>query len=365
LSRSGARRLGLALALFAVALAARVAVFGVGGDHPNNDELGYTELAVEIAAGRGFERRGIPETHISPLFPALHALPLALGASPVAAGRALGLLTSAAAAPLAAWAFWGLVGGRAAALGGLFIALHPRLLVTAERIQPEALAALCLLLFAALWARGRPGVAIVAAALGYLTRPECVVLVPLVWIVASVGDRAAWRRLWVPTLASVLLVAPYLGHLRTATGGWTLMGKTDWVYAMGVAQTRMTEEALPLEVLTATREEVGSPLEHLVDSPGEAVGGYVKRALMAARQLARAASWTLLALAVLGLVVLRRRERSLGAGLLPLAPLVAVPIVAVAARHVLPYVPVVAVLAACGAVGLADRWSAFFAARAG
>ena len=130
---SAGQRRGLALALFAVAMVARIAVFGAGGDHPNNDELGYTELAVEIAAGRGFERRGIPESHISPLFPLLHALPIALGAEPAAAGRALGLLTSAAAAPLAAWAFWSLLGGRSAALGGLLVALHPRLLVTAER----------------------------------------------------------------------------------------------------------------------------------------------------------------------------------------------------------------------------------------
>ncbi len=163
-------------------MVARIAVFGAGGDHPSNDELGYTELAVEIAAGRGFERRGVPESHISPLFPLLHALPIALGAEPAAAGRAVGLLTSAAAAPLAVWAFWPLLGGRAAALGGLLVALHPRLLVTAERIQPEALSALCLLLVAALWARGRHGASVLAAALGYLARPECIVLVPLVWL---------------------------------------------------------------------------------------------------------------------------------------------------------------------------------------
>lgn len=353
-----ARRIrGLTLALFAVALAARVVVFAVGSDRPNNDELGYAELAVEIAAGRGFERRGVPESHISPLFPWLHALPVALGAEPVAAGRTLGILTSAAAAPLAAWAFWTLLGRRAAALAGLAIALHPRLLVTAERIQPEALAALCLLLFAALWARGRPGAAVLAAVLGYLTRPEGIVLVPLAWLASSARDRAAWRRLWAPTLVGVLLATPYLLHLRAATGGWTLLGKADWVYAMGVAQSRLRGGAVPLEALTATREEVRSPLSHLVASPGEAIGGYLDRSWRAAREVGRAAGWVVLALAGLGLYELWRRRRRLGPFALSLAPLAAVPLAAVAARHALPYVPIFAALAAFGAVALVDRGS--------
>ena len=91
-------------------------------------------------------------------------------------------------------------------------------------------------------------------------------LVPLMWLALSVRDRAAWRRLWLPTLVAVLLVSPYLVHLRAATGGWTLMGKTRWVYAMGVAQARAPEDPIPLEALEATLAEVGR--RGSISSPG-------------------------------------------------------------------------------------------------
>ena len=77
--------------------------------------------------------------------------------------------------------------GRWLAAGGLLVALHPRLLVTAERMQPEALAALFLLLFCGWWWRDRPWGVAVAAAWAYLARPEAAALLVLVWIVVQVS----------------------------------------------------------------------------------------------------------------------------------------------------------------------------------
>ena len=89
------------------------------------------------------------------------------------------------------------------------------------------------------------------------------------------------------------------------------MGKTRWVYAMGVAQARGPEDPIPLESLEATLAEVGSPREHLFARPGEAVGGYFGRSWLLAQELLRAVGWAVSALTGIAVWTLWRRGRPL------------------------------------------------------
>ncbi len=141
------------------------------------------------------------------------------------------------------------------------------------------------------------------------------------------------------------------------------MGKTRWVYAMGVAQARGPEDPIPLEALEATLAEVGSPREHLIARPAEAVGGYFGRSWLLAQELLRAVGWALSALTGIAVWTLWRRGRPLSVFLVAIAPLAVVPVAAVAARHVLPYVPILAAYAAYAAVVLVERWSTLTAVR--
>jgi len=59
---------------------------------PNNDQLAYARVAESLVAGQGFARDGTPETHISPLFPALHALLIPIARSEIQAGVILAVL---------------------------------------------------------------------------------------------------------------------------------------------------------------------------------------------------------------------------------------------------------------------------------
>jgi len=348
------RLVGLGLLLL-VALTARIAVFALGSDQPTGDERSYRELATNIAAGSGFAREGELETHIAPLFPLLHALPVALGVDAHWAGRALGLLTSALAAPLLAWALGPLVGWRWSLAGGFFVALHPRLLVTAERMQPEALAAALLLLFGGWWIRDRPWGVALAAVLAYLTRPEAFMLLPLAGILA-LTNRAQPRRRWIaPIVVALLFALPYLLHLRQATGHWTVTGKAGWVYALGVAEAQEGNEPIAIEDLRQVEADVQSPWEHAWSRPGDFARGYARRLGLGLGYLGAAASWSVLVLGLLGLGVMARNRLRVGGLLIPLALLLIIPIGVVHARHVLPYLPVLVGAAIGGLAWLVGR----------
>lgn len=331
----------------------RAVVFALGSDVPTFDERAYTELATQLATGEGFERGGRPETHILPLFPLLHALPIAIGLDPHLAGRWTGLVTSAAAVPAAMWAIAPLVGRRLALAAGLLVLVHPRLLVTAERIQPEALGAVWLLLFAGCWGRAvlagtgsrrrsravgwAAGVGVATAA-AYLTRPEGILLLLWLWVVVAVHDRRRWRRWLAATAVAVLLSAPYLAYLHRVTGSWTITGKSDWVYRLGVIEAESGNRPIEIEALDDPSYQVGSALGHWRDEPRAAAAGYLRRLGFAARYLGEAVWWPLL-IAIGAAAAIAARRPALAGWLAAAGLLLVIPLGVVHARHVLPYLP--------------------------
>jgi 4-amino-4-deoxy-L-arabinose transferase-like glycosyltransferase len=336
---AGPRRVAFLAGLLLLALAARIAVFELGQDRPNPDERAYVDLAVEWAATGELARDGVPETHIAPLFPALHAVALRLGAPPHDSARFLALLLSALAAPVAVWAAAPLLGWRAASLAGLLVALHPRLLKTAEWIQPEHLTAVLWLVFGgALWRR-QWWLAGAALGLAYLSRPEAALLLPIWWLYEMLVERREWRRMVGASLLALGLAFPYLLHLRSAVGSWVLTGKTEWVYQLGQVETVGGRQPVAHDEYRRIVGATPGPLEHLRRAPGEFVGGYLHRLLYAADYLKDALGWPLFVLAWLGVGDALWRHRDAARLFLPLALLACVPIVVVHARHVLPYVP--------------------------
>ncbi len=303
------------------------------------------------------QRRTVPETHIAPLFPALQAVAIKMGAPPHDAGRWTGLVTSALAVPIAIWALLPLVGRRWALVAGALILVHPRLLVTAERIQPEALAATCLLLFAGCWAREwRLGVA-VAAAGAYLTRPEGFFLMPSLWAVVWRTDSRAWRRWLGATAFALLLAAPYLIYLRRTTGEWTLTGKVEWAYSLGRAESAIGNRPIDRIDLDASEYRVGTPLEHLIAEPREAIGDYLRRLGYALGYLGKALSWPLFAVSLVGLWLAARSAPRAAGWWPPLALIFVIPVAVVHYRHVLPYLPLLLASAVCAVAWSWDRFA--------
>ncbi|MCZ6508328.1 MAG: hypothetical protein O7A04_09825 [Acidobacteria bacterium] len=335
----------LLLGIFALALLARVTVFELGQDRPNGDEQAYIELAETWAGSGGFARRGRPETHIAPFFPALHAVAIRLGAPPRWSGRYLALLLSALVVPAAMWASRPILGRPAAVAAGLLIALHPRLLKTAEWIQPEHLtAALWLVFGGALWRRQR---LLAGAALGlaYLSRPEAALVLPLWWCYELAVDWRAWRRMLAASAVVLTLALPYLLHLRSSVGEWVLTGKTEWVYQLAQLEVRSDRQPVSREEsrrLIADQPTLSAQMRH---EPARKAAGYGERLLYAFDYLQDALGWPLFLLGWLGVGGQLWRQRETARLFLPLTLLLCIPVVVVHARHVLPYAPMLLVAA--------------------
>jgi 4-amino-4-deoxy-L-arabinose transferase-like glycosyltransferase len=345
----------LLVGLFAVALGARIAVFELGRDRPNQDERAYVELAVEWATTGELARRGVPETHIGPLFPALHGVALLSGAPPHGSARYLALLLSALAAPAALWAARPLLGGHAALAAGLLVAFQPRLLKTAEWIQPEHLTAVLWLVFGGALLRRRRLLAAAALGLAYLSRPEAALLLPIWWLFELVVEPRAWRRMLVASILSLAIAAPYVLHLRSALGAWALTGKTEWVYQLGWVEVEGDRQPVAHQDYRRIVDATPGPTEHLRRSPGRFAAGYARRLVYAGDYLKEALSWPLFVLGWLGLGAALWRDRERARFFLPLALLVCVPVVVVHARHVLPYVPLLLVAAVAAAQLCVER----------
>ncbi len=327
-----------------MAVVARVATLLLGSDALNGDERAYVEAAGNLAAGDSFTRAGGAEIQVSPLLPALAAALASLGLSPAFASQVVSLLASAAAAPLVVWALWPRW-RRVAWLAGSLIALHPRLLTTADRAQPETLAAMGLLLVAGAALRRDPTLAAVGTGWAFLARPEGLLLAPVCWLLVAPGERL--RRSLTSLAVVVLLASPQLLHLRAATGEWALSGKLDWVRAQSVAQ-REGLTGGDVESVRRVSEETDGSLWR--DWPA----GLVR----IARESARAAGPLLFLLAGMGVGATLRQGRSASFAWLPLLLLPVLAAGPVYARHVLPFLPLWLAASAVGAAGVASALGA-------
>lgn len=154
-----------------------------------------------------------------------------------------GSVVSVASGPLAAVAIYYLVrdtfGERTAVLSGVMVAIHPRLVAASYSVQSDGLH--LALVLAGAWAAWRalssrrvaPAAAAgVATGLAYLTRPEGLIVAPVLaaWLLRdALTRRTSWSRaagIGVAfALAAGAVVAPYLVSLRLHTGDWTLTQK--------------------------------------------------------------------------------------------------------------------------------------------
>jgi hypothetical protein len=260
------RRLGDALAVGAVALAARLAVVAWAGARfpPAGDGEFYQRIAERIAAGHGYTwlwPDGVVTyaAHYPVGYPALVGLVYAL-VGPRLVGA---LVVNALLGALAAFAVHRAVhlarAPRAAPLAaGLLVALHPALVLYTPALMTEGAAAT--LVACAAWAASHARAVAVArgrlplwavAALGLvlgaatIVRPQCLALAPLLGAVVGLGRageplrRRAMRALGAAALTTTVVLAacsPWTARncvrmkscaLVSVNGGWNLLIGAD------------------------------------------------------------------------------------------------------------------------------------------
>jgi hypothetical protein len=257
-------------------------------------------------------------------------------------------------APAALWASRPVLGHWAAIASGLLVALHPRLLKTAEWVQPEHLTAALWLLFGGLlWRRHRVAAAVVLA-FAYLTRPESALLLPLWWLYELVVDRRSWRSMAPATAIALALMLPYLVFLRATVGEWVLTGKSDWVHQQGRVQAASGRQAVSRERFDQLVNERRSAPEQARSGSAQLARDWGLRLFYAFDHLKNALGWPLFVLGWLGVAFHFRHRRDAARLYLPLTLLGLIPVVVVHARHVLPYVPTL-LIAAVAAIQSATR----------
>jgi hypothetical protein len=201
-------RTSLIVAL-AVGLAVRLARLAADPlIHP--DGPAYLALALDVLGGRFAHVLG---GYYSPLYPALVAVPAALGVPLELAGRLTATVAGLASLPLLHVVVRRALGPRAAAAAVLVAAVQPALVKASVQVLPETLAGAIVLAWLAALPRAAAAGALAGAA--YLARPEGVLLLPLgLWRLRA--RRASYAA------AAVLVMLPALVALRVETGRWQL-----------------------------------------------------------------------------------------------------------------------------------------------
>ncbi len=344
------RRIALQLtALFFLALAIRAGYRLWRPPVPDPDQRHYADLARNIAEGRGYEAFGKTELEISPLFPALHAVGLQIVRDPMASGAIVAILI-ASLVPVAGAGFVGRVlGPRAGLLAGLLIAAEPHLVLRSSFLEPETLGALLYLWLATLLVRGSHAMAGVALGLACLTRPEALLLLPLL-VLLQVRWRVPWTKIAVAGLLCLAIAGVFHVYLHAVTGQWRVSGKDRWVYLLGVHQWRTRNLPVDGSLMTRLQEEMGTPLEHIVSDPRDFLAGCAFRLWLYLRNLIRIVSPLLWPLVAVGFLQLRRADhRAPPALLFPLCVIPAFLIGATVYRHVILVAPLLLALAGAGA----------------
>jgi 4-amino-4-deoxy-L-arabinose transferase-like glycosyltransferase len=211
-------RLALPIAVVILALGVRLAATGAAGfSRPlEKDEVAYSAIAENLAAGRGFFRdvtRTVEGESVTrrfsslrpPLYPALLAATYSVVGFSPAAGRALSCLLGALTA--GALLLWGrrVLPGWPAALAAVLLALWPAHVWASGRLLSEPLYVLLVVAFAAALQRRRLVTAGILLGLAVLARPGGLVLfLPAAAFVML--DRESSR----PRLRAALVLLPAL-----------------------------------------------------------------------------------------------------------------------------------------------------------
>lgn len=216
------RTIGL---LYSVALLVRLVVLGATGRLLRPEVFEYEVMAMNLLAGRGlvYEFLGIPYASFTgPVYPALCAVVYAVTGSSHVAMVVVQALLSAMIPVVIAGLGRELFGNRVGLLAGLFVTVHPGLLIYTTKLHPLVLETLLFssVAWGALWLRRRPsrwrqGWVGLALGLAILSRPTAILLMGLVAVWLCAGQTMSRAR--------ALRVA--LGTLMIALGvvlPWTL-----------------------------------------------------------------------------------------------------------------------------------------------
>ncbi len=347
------------------------------------DEPDMLILARHLLRGDGYQVFGVPELTWPPLAPALAAVSLALG---VPIDKALGVWHMIAGAIIC-----GLLYGlsrevtedeRIAVIAGLLAAFSPLLAVWPLYWGSMTESIFLALLMAGFWAMWRwfhgggweaASAAGLAFGTSYLARPEALGWWGVFLLVAlgmAFWRRRGWRSLALYVLATLLVVAPYVGYLYQHTGRLMLSGKLGITLALSVQITELGGQGNDFAAaLDSTGKEIMwlSPERFdigVLDIVRSDPIGTLRRIRRNVRRL-----WTILFDPVLGPVLVglialglwsrpwdRRRWIGEGFWVATLLPLAMFPFFHVQPRFLVPLMPVALVWAARGTVYLA-RWA--------
>lgn len=343
--------------VFLGALVVRIAYLAVRPVELGGDERAYLELATSLADGAGYERQGVAETHISPLFPSLHAALIRLLGQVELAGVGFALVLGALVPLVVGWTFTRALDAHRGKWAAVAVALHPKTFAYAHEVQPELLSALLLLWFVALWIdRDIPWAGVVLG-LGYLTRPELMLLLPAWLGLVLVRRDAAPRRVLLALVGFLAVALPFLLYLHAVEGRLCISGKDRWVYVLGLGQYLTNDGPVPMPLIRSLQAQVAGCAAHITEYPALFVRAYLFRASLLVQDTLSLVLLPVVPLVLMGLrVVLRNAGSARWPLLLPFQLALVIPAGLTVMRHAVPWLPILIGLAG---VGACEGWTRF------
>jgi 4-amino-4-deoxy-L-arabinose transferase-like glycosyltransferase len=381
-------------AIAGVGLAIRLvyALAIMGGRAPRGDGREFHLLANVLATTgsyiQPFQYLGlhhtVPTTEKPPLYPALLAIPSALGLDSVDAHRVVSCLFGTTAVVLIGLLGRRVGGDRIGLIAGALAAVYPALWMLDASLRSESLYVALIALVLLLAYDRRPVLLGVAIGLAALTRSEALLLLPLLLIAVPRGKRlivvaacavavAPWlARNWItfdrPTgistnegglFAGANCPSAYYTHL---IGTWACFPKNDpaWGENEAVISGHLRQRALDYATDHAGRVPavVGVRVLRVWDVWDPSDAAHLEASIadrhIRAQQAAMLSLYVLVPFAIAGAVVLRRRGESLRILLIPIAFVTLVAALSYGStRFRVAAEPAIVVLAS---VGLAAAW---------
>jgi len=233
-------------ALLALAFTFRLALTGI--DRVVwGDEVMYAEAGRNLVSGNGLTYAGKPEIHHAPLFSIVTGLFSLFGGKPETPGNITFVLFGTLYLVPAYLLGRKLVGGYAARLGVLVLALLPAitsfLYFSPSMSEPMFLLLVFSFLYLCFLCLERYNLALCAAAGGtagvaYITRPEGLLYFGVFFLVFAArklwSKSVSWGRILksvaVYAACFVIIATPYVCYLHAQTGRWLLSGKAGITY---------------------------------------------------------------------------------------------------------------------------------------